>query len=69
MLKIVCGIIAIGIGIGGVQYQVLANSTKVEKLEVWQLVEEREGARVSAQLEIVISELRDIKQDIRDMHK
>ena len=68
-VKVLCFIIAIGMGIGGIQYQVSANSEKVEKLEIWQHVEEKEGARVSAQLEIVIHELRVIKQDIRNMNK
>lgn len=68
-LKVVFFIAAIGMGIGGIQYQVSATSEKVDKLEEWQHIEEKEGARVSAQLEIVIHELRDIKQDIRELNK
>lgn len=68
-LKILCLLIGMGVAWGGLQVQVSSNSGKVEKLETWQLIEEKEGATVSAQLEIVIQELRDIKRDIRQAHK
>lgn len=68
-LKLLVLILSIGIGWGALQVQVSANSKNVEKLEYWQIIEEKEGARITAQLEIVISQLSDIKQDIRRAHQ
>lgn len=68
-LRIVILLVGIGAAWGTVQFQVLANSKKLEKLEEYKENDIKEGARISAQLEIVIQELRYIKQDIRNAHK